>query len=153
MQISGGPEMSELKTKVSKASVAKYLVGIPDEAKRHDTRVIVDMLRRATRAVPKMWGDSIIGFGAYHYRGKSGREGDWFLAGVSPRKQTLTLYMLGGWEHETDLLAKLGKHTLGKGCLYFKRLEDVDQRILKRLIAAAFKRAKKLAQVETWDRA
>ena len=80
--------------------------------------------------------------------GKSGREGDWLLAGMSPRKQTLTLYMLGGWEHNAELLTKLGKHSLGKGCLYIKRLDDVNMPVLKRLIAESLKRAKQLAQVE-----
>lgn len=140
--------MSELKTKVNQGSVTKFLASIPDEAKREDARVIVELLRQATKDEPKMWGSSIVGFGAYHYVGKSGREGDWFLAGMSPRQQTLTLYMLGGWEHHAELLAKLGKHSLGKGCLYIKRLDDVNLPVLKRLIAEALKRAKKLAQAE-----
>jgi len=140
--------MAELKTKVNKASVTKFLDSIADEVKRKDSYMIFEMMRKATNAEPKMWGSSIIGFGAYHYVGKSGREGDWFLAGFSPRKQSLTLYMLGGWEQQTALLAQLGKHSLGKGCLYVKRLEDVNMSILKRLMAESVKRAKKLAQVE-----
>ena len=140
--------MAELKTKVNEASVTKFLKSIPDEAKREDARVIVELLRQATKDEPKMWGSSIVGFGAYHYVGKSGREGDWFLAGMSPRQQSLTLYMLGGWEHHAELLAKLGKHSLGKGCLYIKRLDDVNMPVLKRLIAESLKRAKKLAQAE-----
>jgi hypothetical protein len=140
--------MAELKTKVNEASVGKFLDSIPDEGQRSDARVLFELLQKATQAEPKMWGDSIVGFGTYHYVGKSGREGDWFLAGFSPRKQNLTLYMLGGWEAEADLLAKLGKHSLGKGCLYIKRLEDVNGPVLKRLIAAALKRAKKIARAE-----
>ena len=140
--------MAELKTKVNKASVTKFLDSIADEVKRNDSYMIFEMMRKATNAEPKMWGSSIIGFGVYHYVGKSGREGDWFLAGFSPRKQSLTLYMLGGWEQQTALLAQLGKHALGKGCLYVKRLEDVNMSILRRLMAESVKHAKKIAQAE-----
>ena len=140
--------MAELKTKVNEASVTEFLDSITDEVKRTDSYVILEMLQHATKTEPKMWGSSIIGFGVYHYVGKSGREGDWFLAGFSPRKQSLTFYMLGGWEQQTALLAQLGKHSLGKGCLYVKRLEDVNMSILKRLMAESVKRAKKLAQAE-----
>lgn len=140
--------MTELKTKANEASVAEFLASLPDEAQRADSYTLVEMLRTATKTEPKMWGSSIIGFDVYHYVGKSGREGDWLLAGMSPRKQTLTLYILGGWEHHTELLAKLGKHALGKGCLYIKRLEEVNMPVLKKLLAEALKRAKKLAQAE-----
>jgi hypothetical protein len=140
--------MSEVKTKVNEASVAKFLDSIPDDGQRSDSRVLLELLQTATKTEPKMWGDSIVGFGSYHYVGKSGREGDWFVAGFSPRKQNLTLYMLGGWDQEAELLAKLGKHSLGKGCLYIKRLDDVNGPALKRLIGAALKRAKKIAQAE-----
>src|SRR5258705_6853763 len=104
--------MAELKTKVNTASVKKFLDSVPDEAQRKDAYVLFNMLKKATKTEAKMWGDSIVGFGTYHYVGKSGREGDWFLTGLSPRKQNLTLYMLGGWEPHKALLAKLGKHTL-----------------------------------------
>ena len=140
--------MTELKTKVNQASVTEFLDSIADDAQRTDSYTLVELLRTATKTEPKMWGNSIIGFGDYHYVGKSGREGDWFLAGLSPRKQTLTLYMLGGWEQHDELLAKLGKYSLGKGCLYIKRLEDVDMSILNKLIVEAVKRAKKQAQAE-----
>jgi hypothetical protein len=140
--------MAELKTKVNKASVTKFLESISDDTQRAESYVLVEMLRAATKAEPKMWGSSIVGFDEYHYVGKSGREGDWLLAGMSPRKQTLTLYMLGGWEHNPGLLAKLGKHSLGKGCLYIKRLDDVKMPVLRRLIAESLTRAKRLAQAE-----
>ena len=140
--------MAELKTKVNNSSVTKFLDSIPDETKRKDMYMIFEMMRKATKTEPKMWGSSIIGFGVYHYKGKSGREGDWFLAGISPRKQTLTLYMLNGWEQHVELLAKLGKHSLGKGCLYIKRLADVNASVLKRLIDEAVKHAKKQAQAD-----
>jgi hypothetical protein len=140
--------MAELKTKVTQGSVQEFLDSIAEEAKRKDTYMLFNMLQKATKNEARMWGDSIVGFGDYHYVGKSGREGDWFLAGLSPRKQTLTLYMLGGWEEHHELLAKLGKHSLGKGCLYIKRLEDVDLAVLNKLIVEAVKRAKKQAQAD-----
>ena len=145
--------MTELKTRVNKASVTRFLESISDDAQRTESHTIVKMLRTATKAEPKMWGSSIVGFDSYHYVGKSGREGDWLLAGMSPRKQTLTLYMLGGWDHNAELLAKLGKHSLGKGCLYIKRLDDVNLPVLKRLIADSLKRAKTLAQAEATKQA
>ena len=140
--------MAELKTKVTKENVSHFLDSIADEAKRKDSYVLFEMMQKATKTEARMWGDSIVGFGDYHYVGKSGREGDWFLAGLSPRKQNLTLYMLGGWEQHNELLAKLGKHSLGKGCLYIKRLADVDLSILNKLIMEAVKRAKKQAQAD-----
>jgi hypothetical protein len=138
--------MAELKTKVNDASVAGFIAAVPDEEKRKDAGTLLALFRKATGAEPKMWGDSIVGFDQYHYVGKSGRSGDWMLAGFSPRKQNLTLYMYGGWEPHPDLLAKLGKHSLGKGCLYINRLEQVDAQVLEDLIAEAVKRAKKDAQ-------
>jgi hypothetical protein len=135
---------AELKTKVNDASVKKFLASISDEGQRKDTQQIFEILQQATKAEPKMWGDSVIGFGTYHYIGKSGREGDWYLAGVSPRKQNLTLYVMNGWERYTELRAKLGKHSLGMGCLYIKRLDDVHVPTLKKLITQAVKDAKKI---------
>ncbi len=139
---------SDVKTKVTAASVTQFIDNLPDEGKRADAQVLLDLMQKATKAEPKMWGDSIVGFGTYHYVGKSGREGDWFVAGFSPRKQNLTLYMLGGWAEQTELLAKLGQHSLGMGCLYIKRLDAVNGPVLKRLIAAALKHAKQLAKDE-----
>ncbi len=140
--------MAELKTKATQASVKHFLDSIMDEAKRKDSYVLYDMMQKANKNQPRMWGDSIVGFGEYHYVGKSGREGDWFLAGFSPRKQALTLYMLGGWEQHDELLAKLGKHSLGKGCLYIKRLADVDTATLKKLIVQATRHAQKQARAD-----
>lgn len=138
--------MSELKTKVNDASVAAFLESIKDEQQRKETVILFAMMQKATKTKPKMWGSSIIGFGEYHYLGKSGREGDWFLAGISPRKQAITLYMCGGWEGNKPLLAKLGKYSLGVGCLYIKRLDDIDLAVMKRLINEALKRAKKIVK-------
>jgi hypothetical protein len=140
--------MAELKTKVNEGSVKKFLDSIEDEAKRKDSHLLLKMMEKATKDEARMWGDSIVGFGEYHYVGKSGREGDWFLAGLSPRKQNLTLYMLGGWEQYDELLAKLGKHSLGKGCLYIKRLDDVNMPVLNKLIVEAVKHAKKQARAD-----
>ncbi len=140
--------MAEVKTKLNKASVTKFLDSVADEVKRKDSYTILDLMKKITKAEPKMWGSSIVGFGSYHYLGKSGREGDWPVAGFSPRKQNLTLYILGGWEQNAELLDKLGKHSLGKGCLYINRLKDLQMPVLKRLITESFKQAKKLAQAE-----
>jgi len=137
--------MAELKTKLNNASVDKFLKGIKDEQTRADCFQIVEIMKKATKAEPKMWGTSIVGFGDYHYKYESGREGDWFVAGFSPRKQNLTLYAMGGFHKREDLLKKLGKHSLGKGCLYIKKLEDVDTKVLKDLVTAAVKTAKQYA--------
>jgi hypothetical protein len=139
---------NDLKTKVNDASVSKFLESIPDSAQRADCSAVFQIMQNATGMAPKMWGSSIIGFDSYHYLGKSGREGDWFLVGLSPRKQALTLYVLGGWEHEAELLGELGKHSLGKGCLYIKRLQDVKMPVLKKMIDLSVKRARKQARAE-----
>ncbi|MEP7359607.1 MAG: DUF1801 domain-containing protein, partial [Anaerolineales bacterium] len=104
--------MPEPKTKVKEVSVAKFLDSIPDDGQRSDSRVLLELMQQLTKAEPKMWGGTIVGFGTHHYVDKIGREGDWCLAGFSPRKGTLALYMHGGWEQEAELLAKLGKHSL-----------------------------------------
>jgi hypothetical protein len=132
--------MAELKTKVTKASVDKFLQGIKDEKKREDCYQILKIMKKATKSDPKMWGTSIIGFGDYHYKYASGRENDWFITGFSPRVQNLTLYMMGGWDQE--LLKKLGRYKTGKGCLYINKLEDVDTRVLNQLITTSVKKAK-----------
>lgn len=137
---------AELKTKVNKASVEGFLNKVKDEAVRNDCFEIMKMMKQVTKEEPKMWGSSIVGFGSYHYKGKSGREGDWMLTGFSPRKQNLTLYLMGGFDEQKDLLKKLGKHTTSVGCLYIKKLDDVDKKVLKELVAASVKRMKQLAQ-------
>jgi hypothetical protein len=132
--------MAELKTRVTKASVEKFLDGIKDERKRQDCYELLKIMKKATRAEPKMWGTSIVGFGDHHYVYASGREGDWFHTGFSPRAQNLTLYMMGGFDSEA--LKKLGKYKTGKGCLYIKKLEDVDVKALNDLIAKSLKNSK-----------
>jgi hypothetical protein len=136
--------MAELKTKVTKVSVDKFLQGIKDEKKREDCYQILKIMKKATKAEPKMWGTSIIGFGDHHYIYASGREGDWFITGFSPRVQNLTLYMMGGWDQE--LLKKLGKYKTGKGCLYINKLDDVDAKVLDKLITTSVKKAKASAK-------
>lgn len=133
--------MVELKTKATRASVTGFIDAIRDEGRRRDCRALVKMMKKATKAQPKMWGPSIVGFGDYHYKYDSGREGDWFRAGFSPRKGALTLYLMSGlgWPDQADLMSKLGKHKTGKGCLYIKQLSDVDVKVLERLIERSVK--------------
>lgn len=126
--------MAELKTKRNAGDVEAFLSSVPDERKREDSFTILDLMQQATGKEPEMWGDSIIGFGSYHYKYKSGREGDWFLTGFSPRKQNLTLYIMSGFDEYDQLLSKLGKHSTGKSCLYIKKVEDVDVDVLKELV-------------------
>jgi hypothetical protein len=126
--------MAELKTKATDASVAYYLNSIENNQVRQDCWAIAELMQAATKAEPKMWGSSIVGFGTYHYVYASGREGDWMLIGLSPRKQNITLYLMGGFEQQEKLLALLGKYTRGKGCLYIKRLSDIHLPTLKKLI-------------------
>ena len=133
--------MAELKTKVTKVSVDKFLEGIKDEKKREDCYQILKIMKKATKAEPKMWGPSIIGFGDYRYKYPSGRENDWFITGFSPRVQNLTLYMTGGFDQE--VLKKLGKYKTGKGCLYINKLEDVDKKVLSELITKSVQKLTK----------
>lgn len=123
-----------MKTVPTDASVAAFLEAVPDERKRADAFALLDLMREATGQEPRMWGPSIVGFGTYHYRYDSGREGDMFLAGFSPRKSALTLYIMAGFDEYEDLMARLGKHSTGKACLYVKRLSDVDLPTLAELV-------------------
>ena len=135
--------MAEAKTKPTKLSVDKFIKNQPDEQVRADCAVISKLMSEATGEPPKMWGTSIVGFGSYHYKYATGREGDMPIVGFSPRKQNLTLYVLMyGMEEQADLLKKLGKHTSAKGCLYIKRLSDVDMPTLKKIIKVSVKRQK-----------
>src|ERR1700690_797457 len=136
--------MPENKTKPSKLSVAAFIGALPDPIKRADAKALVKLMQSAASEKPKMWGPSIIGFGSYHYRYESGREGDMPLIGFSPRKAATVLYSLIGSSDSKALLAKLGKHTTGKGCLYIKKLADVDQEVLEAMVvkSLAAKRAR-----------
>ena len=126
--------MTELKTKRNDASVEDFLSSIEHEQKRQDAFTISALMQEVTGSEPQMWGTSIIGFGSYHYKYASGREGDFMLVGFSPRKQNLTLYIMPGFEHYDELLNKLGKHKIGKSCLYINKLADVDQDVLRQLV-------------------
>lgn len=136
----------ELKTKVNEASVEGFLNSVTDEQKREDCFEILRLMKQVTKEAPKMWGSSIVGFGSYRYKGASGREGDWLLTGFSPRKENLTLYIMGGFDLHKDLLKKLGKHKTSVGCLYIKKLDDVDKKVLKELVAESVKITKKLSK-------
>ncbi len=137
---------AELKTKVNDASVEGFLNSVEDEQTRADCFEILKIMKQVTKEEPRMWGASIVGFGSYHYKGASGREGDWMLTGFSPRKQNLTLYLMSGFDAHADLLKKLGKHKTSVGCLYIKKLEDVDKKVLKELIVETVKTMKKLSK-------
>ncbi len=137
---------TELKTKVNDASVEGFLNSVEDEQTRKDCFEILKMMKQVTKEAPKMWGASIVGFGSYHYKGASGREGDWMLTGFSPRKQNLTLYLMGGFDLHKDLLKKLGKYKTSVGCLYIKKLDDVDKKVLKKLVTGSVKTMKKLSK-------
>lgn len=126
--------MAENKTKATKVSVAAFIDGISDASRRADAKALVKLMQKAAGEKPKMWGASIIGFGSYHYTYDSGREGDMPVVAFSPRKAATVLYGLSDAE---ALLPKLGKHTRGKGCLYIKKLADVDQKILETMVAKA----------------
>ena len=126
--------MAENKTKATEVSVAGYIAALPDESQRADAKALVKVMQGATGEKPKMWGPSIIGFGSYHYVYESGREGDMPIVGFSPRKAATVIYGLRASSDAESLLAKLGKHTTGKGCVYIKRLSDVDQKVLSTLI-------------------
>ena len=137
--------MAELKTRQTTASVSSFLNGIADEARRKDCKTVARLMKDATGARPRMWGPAIVGFGDMRCKYATGREVDWFLTGFSPRKDSLTLYLMPGLDAHTALLKKLGKHSTGKSCLYIKRLEDVDAVVLKRLIADGVKAARKFS--------
>ena len=126
--------MADNKTKPTKSSVAAFIDAITDPTRRTDAKALVKLMQSAAGEKPKMWGPSIIGFGSYHYRYDSGREGDMPLISFSPRKAETVLYGMTGFSDSEALLAKLGKHTTGKGCLYIKKLADVDQQVLEALV-------------------
>ncbi|WP_430785872.1 DUF1801 domain-containing protein [Actinoplanes sp. G11-F43] len=131
--------MAEPKTTRNPQSVAAFLADVADPKRRADAEAAVALIAGATAAEPTMWGTSIVGFGAYHYKYASGREGDWPAIGLSPRKQALTLYLATDFDGRADLLSRLGPHSTGKSCLYLKQLADVDQDVLKDLIVRGFR--------------
>lgn len=126
--------MAEAKTGKTDASVEAFLASVEHDKRREDCRAVVALMEEITGEKPAMWGGSIIGFGSYHYTYASGREGDWPLTGVSPRKQSLTLYIMAGFDRYEELMGKLGKYKTGKSCLYVNKLEDVDLQVLRDLV-------------------
>lgn len=126
--------MAELKTQKNESSVEAFLDSVVDERKRADSYAVLELMKEVTGDEPAMWGTSIIGFGSYRYKYASGREGEWFLTGFSPRKKNITLYIMSGFDEYETLLEDLGKHSAGKSCLYINKLDDVDQSTLRKLV-------------------
>ncbi|HAD97245.1 MAG TPA: DUF1801 domain-containing protein [Cryomorphaceae bacterium] len=132
--------MAELKTKPNDEDPRAFLEALEDENKRKDALALLEMMQEISGCAPKMWGSAIIGFGSYHYQYESGREGDWFIAGFSPRKQNLALYIMSGFDRYNELLQKLGKHKTGKSCLYIKHLSEVNPEVLYKLVETSYRR-------------
>ena len=130
----GKIDMAELETKQNEQSVADFLGGIADEKRKQDCFAVLELMKKTSKHEPKMWGENIVGFGNYKYKYESGREGEWFVTGFSPRKQNLTLYIMSGFSRYEEFLAKLGKHKTGKSCLYINKLEDVSLQVLEEMI-------------------
>ncbi len=129
--------MAENKTRPTNLSPTKFINGLDSLQRRKDCRALMKLMKEATGKAGKMWGDSIIGFDTYHYKYASGREGDFFITGFSPRKRDLTLYIMPGFAGYEDLLQRLGKYKTGKSCLYIKNLESVDIKVLKKIITSS----------------
>jgi hypothetical protein len=138
--------MAGNKTVANDGNVVDFLNKIEQEQKRQDCFQIVAIMEAITGEKPVMWGDSIIGFGNYHYKYASGREGDFFLAGFSPRKTNISIYIMGGLSQHQDTLAKIGKHKTGKTCLYIKKLADINEELLKGLIEVSVKKMREKYQ-------
>ena len=129
--------MAEAKTKLTRKSVKEFLNEVPDEQRRKDCKVVCDLMTDVTGARAEMWGGSIVGFGRHLYKYANGREAEWMLTGFSPRKNDLTLYIMTGRERAPDLMKRLSKHRTGKSCLYIKKLDDIDLKVLKELIKSS----------------
>ena len=136
--------MAELKTKINDADVEAFLNNVENVKRREDSFRVLVIMEEITGLKPKMWGTSMVGFGSYHYKYDSGREGDWPLVAFSPRKQSLSLYLMSGFTSFEKLMSKLGKYKTGKGCLYVNKLEDVDEGVLRSLIVQSILAIKKL---------
>ena len=136
--------MAELKTKKHDGDPFKFIRSVENETRREDALVLMNIMQELTGDKGSMWGPSIIGFGKYHYKYASGREGDWFVTGFSPRKASMTLYIMSGFRRYSELLGKLGKHKIGKSCLYINKLADVDMDVLKELISESIAQLNKI---------
>jgi hypothetical protein len=135
--------MAENKTKATTASVEAYIAAIEDESRRKDCEVLAKLMAKATKQKPTMWGPSIVGFGSYHYKYESGREGDSCLTGFASRKGDISVYLMAKFPGHDELLAKLGKHKMAKACLYIRRLGDVDLKVLEQLVAGSVAEVKR----------
>lgn len=129
--------MAELKTRPTRAGVTRFVAALEDPRRRKESRELLRLFREVTGKRPVLWGTSIIGYGQYHYRYRSGREGDWMVTGFSPRKQALSIYIMPGFGRYTALMKRLGKYRTGVSCLYVRKLEDVDVDVLRELVAAS----------------
>lgn len=129
--------MAQNKTRKNHGSVRDFLAQVEDPGRRADAERVLGMMRDVTGDEPAMWGASLVGFGSYHYRYASGREGEWFLCGFSPRKRNITLYIMPGFSAYDGLMGRLGKHKTGKSCLYINKLADVDEGVLRELVEAS----------------
>ena len=134
--------MSENKTRPTDQSVLDFLNSVENKTRREDGLAMLEMMEEITGQEAVLWGSSIVGFGSYHYVYESGREGDMPLAGFSPRKQSMTVYIMPGFDEYDEQLAELGKHKIGKACLYINKLADVDEEVLRRLIASSYEHMK-----------
>lgn len=136
--------MAELKTKATNQSVEAFLQTVEPKLKRDDSFKLLELMKKLSGFPPKMWGDSIVGFGNYHYKYASGREGDWFQVGFSPRKQNFSVYLMScdAQKDLSDELKRLGKHKTGKGCLYFNKLADIDWHVLEEMIQKSLDKMK-----------
>lgn len=130
--------MAELKTKQTKENVRDFIAAIADEGKRKECKELLKLFTEVTKEKPVIWGNGVVGFGAFHYKSERSRqEGDWYISGFSPRKQNLTIYIMPGFGGYSDLMKKLGKYRTGGGCLYINKLADVDTKVLGELISRA----------------
>lgn len=131
--------MSENKNKQTENSVEDFLNKTENEQRKKDAFEVLELMKSITGLEPKMWGDSMVGFGSYHYKYESGREGDLFMTGFAPRKANLSIYLIDGFEKYADLLEKLGKHKTSVSCLYITKLDKIDKEVLKEIITKSFK--------------
>ncbi|MEM8621378.1 MAG: DUF1801 domain-containing protein [Actinomycetota bacterium] len=141
--------MAENKTTATDVDPAEFVASVDHPIRRSDAEVLLELFSRITGCPPKMWGPSIVGFGRYHYRYDTGREGDYLITGFSPRKANLVVYILPGYDDISGDLAQLGKHRVGKSCLYINKLADIDLDVLERIVADAVERMR--ASYETFD--
>ncbi len=134
--------MARLKTRRNEGDVEAFLASVPIERRRHDSEDVCALMAAVTGEEPTMWGNSIVGFGSLRFAYADGRKAEWFVVGLSPRKQNLTLYLMDGFEEHSELLEQLGPHSTGKSCLYIKRLDAVDTDVLRKLIAESVRASK-----------